>query len=141
MPLRTPRFIGFVLVAAILCGGSLIYGLVWGVPQWSAISQGALDPVIFAYGGWSIAVGIVAAGVLLVGGCLALSWFRATFDYLLLGLGLLSVLVFITLGLPAQVVGQVEAGLSFVMVGLCALLVATIFGAALKDRLTRRYRT
>lgn len=128
------------MAAIILSCGSLIYGLVSGVPQWTGEFQGTLVPLISAYDGWAVTIGIVVVGVLLVGGCVALSWYRATFDYLLVGLGLLAVLVFITLGLPPQLVARVDAALSFVMVGLCAVLLAKVFFAALKDRFTRRYR-
>ena len=139
MALGTPRFILSALVAVILCGGSLTYGFGWGVPQWTAVFQGALAPAIAAYQGWSVTLGIVAAGTLLIGGSLALSWFRATFDYLLIGLGVLAVLVFIVLGLPAQLIAQVDATVSFVIVGLCALLVAVVFYRAAKDRLSGRF--
>ena len=140
MSLRTPRLIGSVLLAVILCGGALTYALVSGVPQWNAVFQGALDPVISAYGGWALTGGYVALGVVLVGGSLALSWFRATFDYLPLGFGFVSVLVIISLGLPPYIDAQIDAVLSFVMVGLCAILLGGIFLAAVKDRLSRGVR-
>lgn len=140
MPLRTPRLIGSLLLAVVLCGGSLTYALVSGVPQWNAVFQGALDPIISAYGGWALTGGYVALGVLLVGGCFALSWFRATFDYLPLGFGFVSVLVVISLGLPAYIDAQIDAVLSFMMVGLCAVLLAGIFFAAIKDRFNRGFR-
>lgn len=140
MAVRSSRFIGSALVALILCGGTLIYGLGWGVPQWNGVFQGELGPVISAYGGWALSIGVVMVGVLLVGGCVALSWARATFDFLLMALGIVAAVTFIALGLPGQLVEQIDATLSFVIVGLCALLVAKVFFSALKDRLSRRYR-
>jgi hypothetical protein len=140
MPLRTPRLIGSVLLGVILCAGSLTYALVSGVPQWSVVFQGALDPLLSAYGGWALTSAYVGLGILLVGGCLAVSWLRATVDYLPLGFGFVSVLVVISLGLPAYIDAQIDAVLSFVMVGLCAVLLAAIFFAAIKDRISRGFR-
>lgn len=140
MPTRKTSLIVSAILAAILCAGTLGYGLTWGVPQWSSVFQGRLAPVIGAYGGWSISIGLVTVGVILVGGCLALSWMRASYDYLVLSIGVVAVLVFVALGLPAQDRMLVDATLSFVMVGLCALLVGGVFVSALKDRFTRRYR-
>lgn len=137
---RTPRFIAFALIALLLSGGSLAYGLVWGVPQWNVAFQGVLAPLISAYGGWSVTLGIVGFGVLLIGGSLALGWMRASFDYLLLALGFLAVLIFVSLGLPSPVAALVDAAISFLVVGLCALLVVGVFISAMKERLTRRYR-
>ncbi len=134
---------GFILcsaVAAVLLGASLIYGLVWGVPQWSRLFQGALEPMIFAYDGWPLATGIVAAGLATLGACIGLSWRQGTFHYLILALGLLSVLVFVSMGLPAQLLTQITNTLSFVVVGLCGLFLLGIFFFAFKDRLSRRYR-
>ena len=129
------------IVAGLMAAGSAIYGLIWGVPQWNLVFQGALDPVILAYGGWPLATGIVAAGLAILGGCIGVSWEQRTVHYLILALGLLSVLVFIALGLPAQVLGLIVNTLSLVVVGLCALLLAGVFAAALRERLSRRYRT
>ncbi len=129
------------IVTGILAAGSVIYGFIWGVPEWNTLFQGSLQPVILAYGGWPMATGIVAAGLAILGGCIGVSWEQRTFHYLILALGLLSVLVFIALGLPGQVLGLIVNTLSFVVVGLCALLLAGIFAAALRERLTRRYRT
>lgn len=140
MFLRTPRFIGSALLALLLCGGSLVYGLVWGVPQWNSAFQGALQPIIAAYGGWSVTLGILGLGVVLVGGSLALGWLRATFDYLLAALGFLAALIFISLGLPSSVAAMVDAAVSLLVVGLCGLLVVVIFVGAIRERLTRRYR-
>lgn len=137
---RTPRFIGSALLAGVLCGASLTYGALWGVPRWSKAFGGALGPVMFAYNGWSFSIGFVVIAVVLVGGSLALSWFRATLDYLLLGMGFVAALVFVALGLPALLVAHIESALGLVMVGLCGLFVAGIFIAALKDRLSRGYR-
>lgn len=128
------------IVAAILAAGSVLYGLIRGVPQWNTVLQGQLDPVILAYGGWPLATGIVAVGLAILGGCIAVSWEQRTFHYLILALGLLSGLVFVALGLPGQVLGLIVNTLSFVVVGLCALLLAGVFAAALRERLTRRYR-
>lgn len=128
-------------VAALLLAGSLAYALVLGIPQWSSLFQGTLNPVISAYGGWPLATGIVAVGLIIVGGSVGLSWEQHSFHYLILALGMLSVLVFVSLGLPEQVRGLIENTLSLVVVGLCGLLVAGIFVAALRDRLSRRYRT
>ncbi len=134
-------FIWCSIIAAVLLGGSLTYALVWGVPQWNAVFQGALDPVIFAYGGWPLATGIVAVGLALLGACIGLSWEQGTVHYLILSLGMLSVLVFVSLGLPAQVLTQITSTLSFVVVGFCGLFLLWIFRVAVKDRLARRYRT
>lgn len=140
MGLRTGRFIAWSLFAAITCGGSLLYASVWGVPQWNSVFQGALGPIIAAYDGWALSIGFVLLGVILVGGSLALCWLRATFDFLPAGLGVLALLMFISLGLPIHVVTEIDAALSLVVVGLCALLVFRIFLAALRDRLARRSR-
>jgi hypothetical protein len=139
MALRRPRFIGFALLALLLCGGSLVYGLIWGSPQWNSAFQGALQPVIAAYDGWSITLGIVGIGALLVGGSLVLGWLQRTFDYVLLALGFLGVLIFVWLGLPPSVATMVDAAVSFVIVGLCALLVIAVFVGAVRGRLNRRY--
>jgi hypothetical protein len=138
--LRRPRFIGFALLALLLCGCPLVYGLVWGVPQWNSAFQGALQPLITAYDGWSVTLGIVGVGALLVGGALVLGWRRATFDYVLLALGFLGVLIFIWLGLPSSVATMVNAAVSLLVVGLCALLVVTVFLRAVRERLNRRYQ-
>ncbi len=140
MAIRTGRLIAWSLFAAIACGGSLLYASVWGVPEWNSVFQGALGPVISAYDGWALSIGFVLVGVLLVGGSLAWCWRRATFDYLPAGLGALALLMFISLGLPVHVVSQIDAALSLVIVGLCALLVVKVFLSALKDRLARRSR-
>ncbi|MGC8517079.1 MAG: hypothetical protein ACP5P4_00945 [Steroidobacteraceae bacterium] len=139
MILRTPRAVGFALLALLLSGGSLVWGLVWGVPRWNSAFQGSLQPMIAAYGGWSVTLGIVGLGVLLVGGSLALGWVRAAVDYVLLALGFLSVLIFVSLGLPASVAAMVDAAVSFLVVGLCALLVVAVFVGAVRERLGRRY--
>ena len=139
MALRRPRFIGFALLALLLCGGSLVYGVIWGIPQWNSAFQGALQPVIAAYDGWPITLGLVGIGALLVGGSLLLGWLRATFDYVLLALGFLSALIFVWLGLPSAVAAMVDAAVSFVVVGLCALLVVAVFVGAIRERLSRRY--
>ncbi|MDA8350001.1 MAG: hypothetical protein M0038_14570 [Pseudomonadota bacterium] len=138
--LRRPRFIGFALLALLLCGCPLVYGLVLGVPQWNSAFQGALQPLITAYDGWSVTLGIVGVGALLVGGALVLGWRRATFDYVLLALGFLGVLIFIWLGLPSSVATMVNAAVSLLVVGLCALLVVTVFLRAVRERLNRRYQ-
>ena len=139
MALRRPRFIGFALLALLLCGGSLVYGLAWGVPQWNSAFQGALQAVIAAYDGWSVTLGLVGIGALLVGGSLALGWLRATFDYVLLALGFLGMLIFVWLGLPSLVATMVDAAVSFIVVGLCALLVVAVLVRAVRERLNRRY--
>ena len=139
MALRRPRFIGFALLALLLCGGSLVFGLIWGVPQWNSAFQGALQPVIEAYDGWSVTLGFVGIGVFLIGGSLLLGWLRATFDYVLLALGFLGILIFVWLGLPSSVATMVDAAVSFVVVGLCALLVVAVFVGAIRERLSRRY--
>lgn len=137
--LRTPRFIGFALLALLLCGGTLIYGLIWGVPQWNDAFQGALQPVIAAYGGWPVTLGVVGLGILLVGGSLALGWSRASFDYALPAAGFLAALIFVALGLPPSVTSMVYAAVSLAVVGLCALLVAAMFVGAVRARLERRH--
>jgi hypothetical protein len=139
MTLRTPRFIAFALVALLLCGGVLIYGMVCGIPQWSVAFHGALQPLIEAYGGWTITLSIVGLGILLVGGSLALGWMRRSFDYLLLAVGFLAVLIFVSLGLPSSISTMVDASVSFLVVGLCALLVVVAFAGAVRERLSRRY--
>lgn len=132
--------IASALLAAVLCGGPLVYGLGWGVPQWPTLFRGELDPVFAAYGGWAVSLGVVAVGIVLVGGWLALCWLRATVRYLPVGLGLLAIMVFVTLGMPAQIQSQIDAAVSLAIVALCALLVARVFVAAVKARLARRYR-
>lgn len=140
MALRNWRLMASVLLAAALCGGPLVYGLGWGVPQWTTLFPGQLDVVFNAYGGWAVSLGVVAVGAILVGGCLALSWLRATVTYLPIGLGLLAILVFVALGMPAQIQGQIDAAVSLAIVALCALLVVRVFTAAVRARLARRYR-
>ncbi len=140
MQSRKRTFILCSAGATVLLGSLLIYGLVWGVPQWSRMFQGVLEPVIFAYGGWPLATGIVAVGLATLGACIGLSWRQGTFPYLILALGLLSVLVFISMGLPAPLLAQITNTLSFVVVGLCGLFLLGIFFVAFKDRLSRRYR-
>lgn len=139
--LRTKRFIAFAFLALLLCSGSLIYGLIWGVPQWNSAFQGVLQPIISAYNGWSVTLGVVGIGALLVGGSLMLGWLRATFDYVLPAIGFLSVLVFCSLGLPPPVIVMIGATVSFLVVGLCALLVIVVLFGAIRARVNRRYRT
>lgn len=110
------------------------------MPQWAALFRGELDPVFAAYGGWAASLGVVALGAGLVGGCLTLCWLRATVTYLPIGLGLLAIMVFIALGMPAQIQGQIDAAVSLAIVALCALLVGRVFAAAVRARLARRYR-
>lgn len=128
-------------VTAVLIAGSLTYALVWGIPQWNTLLEGNLDPVIGAYDGWPLATGIVALGLAVVGAAVGVSWEQRTFHYLVLALGVLSVLAFISLGFPGQILALITSTLSFAVVGLCALLVLGIFAAALRDRLARRYRS
>ncbi|MHB1869978.1 MAG: hypothetical protein ACYCT1_03865 [Steroidobacteraceae bacterium] len=137
---RNWRVIASALLAAVLCGGPLVYGLGWGVPQWAGLFRGELDPAFAVYGGWAVSLGVVAVGIVLVGGWLALCWLRATVTYLPVGLGLLAIMVFVTLGMPAQIQGQIDAAVSLAIVALCALLVARVFAAAVRARLARRYR-
>ncbi len=129
-----------VLLAAVLCGGPLVYGLGWGVPQWAMLFRGELDAEFTAYGGWAVSLGVVAIGAALAGGCLALCWLRATTTYLPVGLGLLAIIVFVALGMPTQIQGQIDAAVSVAIVALCALLVVRVFAAAVRARLARRYR-
>ena len=139
--LRTTRFIASALLALLLCGGSLVYGLIWGVPRWDSAFKGILRPPISAYDGWSVTLGVVGIGVFLVGGSLLLSWMRATFDYVLLAVGFLAVMIFVSLGLPSPVAAMVYAAVSFLVVGLCALLVVMVLIGAIRARLNRRYHT
>ena len=141
MTLHKLSFILCSTVAAVLIGGSLFYGLVWGVPQWNTLLQGALDPLILTYRGWPLTMGIVALGLAMAGACIALSWAQGTVHLLILALGALSVLVFASLGLPARILALITSTLSLVVVGLCALFLLGIFLAALRERLSRRYRT
>ena len=140
MSLRSPRFIVCALLAVILAAGLAVYGWLWGIPQWSVAFQGELLPLITAYGGWTAAIGIVAVGTILVGICVAVSWIQGTYHYLMLALGAAAVLTFVTLGLPAQSIAQIQDAISFVIVGLCGLLMLGVFLSALKERLTRRFR-
>ncbi len=139
--LRTKRFIAFALLALLFCSGSLIYGLTWGIPQWNSAFQGVLQPIISAYNGWAVTLGFVGIGALLVGGSLMLGWLRATFDYVLPAIGFLAVLVFFSLGLPHPVIAMISATVSFLVVGLCALLVLAVLFGAIRARVNRRYRT
>ena len=139
--LRTKRFIAFAFLALLLCSGSLLYGLIWGIPQWNIAFQGVLQPTISAYNGWSITLGVVGIGALLVGGSLTLGWLRATFDYVLPAIGFLAVLVFFSLGLPPPIIVMICAAVSFLVVGLCALLVIAVLCGAIRARVNRRYRS
>ncbi len=136
----TPRFVLSSLFAGFVFAGTLTYGLLWGVPQWNEAFQGSLAPLISTYGGWPMSIGIVTAGFLTAGICATLSWKRATFDYLIPALGVLSVLAFVSLGLPAPVIAQIRNALSVAVVALCGLMVAGILFLAFKDRLSRRRR-
>ena len=140
MGLSTPRFVLSSLLAGFLFAGTLTYGMLWGVPQWNEAFQGALVPAISAYGGWPMSIGIVTAGFLTTAICAALSWKHATFDYLIPALGVISVLAFVALGLPAPVIAQIRNALSVVVVALCALMVAGILFLAFRDRFSGRHR-
>lgn len=134
------RLLLSALPAGILAAGSLTYGLLFGVPRWSLAFQGALAPTISAYGGWPVSLGIVAVGMVVVGICAAVSWRRGTFHTLIVALGVLSLLVFFSLGLPAPLIVQIKKSLSLAVVGFCGLFVAGVFLFALKDRFTRGRR-
>ncbi len=140
MAVRNWRLMTSVLLATVLCGGPLVYGLRWGVPQWATLFRGTLEAQFTAYGGWAVSLGVVATGAALAGGCLALCWRRATTAYLPVGLGLLAIIVFVALGMPRQIQGQIDATVSLAIVALCALLVIRVFVAAVRARLARRYR-
>lgn len=135
-----PRIVVSSLLAGFLFAGSLTFALLYGVPRWSNAFQGALAPVITAYGGWPVSTGIVMLALITAGVCGALSWKRETFDYLIPALGVFSVLAFVSLGMPAPIIVQIKDALSLVVVGLCGLMVFGIFYFALRDRLTRRRR-
>lgn len=140
MRLRSPRFLASALIAAILVAGSAVYGWLRGIPQWSAVLNGEFIPWLSAFGGWAVAIGIVALGSVLVGISVVVSWIQGTYHYLMLALGAVAVLVFVSLGLPDPVLTQTEDATRFVVVGLCGLLVLGVFISAMKERLTRRFR-
>lgn len=128
------------VLAGVLIAGSLTYGLLFGVPQWSVAFQGTLAPAISAYGGWPMSLGIVAAGLAVVGICASVSWKQGTYHTLIVALGVLSPMVFFSLGLPAPVIAEIKRALSLAVVGFCGLFVAGVFLFALKDRFTRGRR-
>lgn len=140
MEFHKRSFILCSIAAAVLIAGSLAYALLWGVPQWSTAFQGVLAPVISAYDGWPVSIGIVACGLVVVGVFSAVSWKQSTVHYLVLSLGVVSVLAFVSLGLPPLLLTEIQQALSLVVVGLCGLLVAGIFLFAIKDRLSRGRR-
>jgi hypothetical protein len=136
----TARFVLSSLMAGFLFAGSLTYGLLWGVPQWNQAFHGTLAPAISAYGGWPMSIGIVTVGLLMTGIFAGLSWKHATVDYLIPALGVVSVLAFVVLGLPAPIIAQIRNALSLVVVALCGLMVAGILFLAFRDRLSRNRR-
>lgn len=140
MSSSTRRLVLSALLAGILAGGSLAYGLLFGVPQWSVVFQGVLAPAISAYGGWPVSLGIVAAGLAVAGACAAVSWHRGTVHTLIMALGVVSLLAFFTLGLPAPLIGEIKRSLSLAVVGFCGLFVGGVFLFAIKDRVTRGRR-